>query len=103
MIWLKKSKNLFKKKFIILKKYKKFVFIPGHFSLIDHTKTIKVFNNALLKKYKNRKKIINKIILDNDLEAKNYIEFLKLIIELAKKSKYYFCIQTASTRRSKSY
>ena len=84
---VKKSKNLFKKEiYNIKKKYKKFVFIPGHYSLIDHTKAIKVFNNALLKKYKNRKKIINRKILDNDLEAKNYIEFLKLIIELAKKN-----------------
>ena len=99
---VKKSKNLFKKEIYNIKKIQKICFYSWSFSLIDHTKTIKVFNNALLKKYKNRKKIINKIILDNDLEAKNYIEFLKLIIELAKKNPSITFVLDASTRRSKS-
>lgn len=84
---VKKSEEIFKKEILyIKKKYKKFIFIPGHYSLTDNTKAIERFNKALLKKYKNKDKITNKKMFDNELEAKNYVEFLKLIIQLAEQN-----------------
>lgn len=79
------GKNIFKNEInYIKKKYKNFVFIPGHLSLRDNTNVNKTFYKSLLDGYSSKDRIIQQVLNRNIVEEKNYILFLKTIIKIAK-------------------
>lgn len=84
---VKENKHYFRNEVkYILKKYKKFIFIPGHHTLRDRSIFLKRYGEFVLGNIKNKNNIVAARIRADLLKKDNYIEFLNVIKEIAKEN-----------------